>query len=149
MLFLELFQQRLQLYISVTRAIEHTVCICEAEDDVVGGAAMKMRQQFLDTEAKHDCQTRLVWLQQDAYTVHFIEIADVPDDFVEILLVNIRSPCVRYARRVDDANCKVASFESVGGWILSCRLAGRRTLLVLAFSDANKLFLKVFIRQSK
>ena len=93
MLFLELFQQCLQLYISVTRAIERTACIREAEDDVIGGAAMKMRQQFFDAEAKHDGQIRLVWLQQDTYAVEFFKIADVCKDFDEILLVNIRSSC--------------------------------------------------------
>ena len=93
MLFLELFQQCLQLYVSVTWAIERSASVHETKDDVIGGAAMDMRQQLLDAEAKHDGQMRRVLRQQYAYAVKFFKIADVCKDLNEILRVNIRSSC--------------------------------------------------------
>ena len=93
MLLLEFVQQCLQLYVSVTGAIERSACVGEAEDDVIGGAAMDMRQQLLDAEAKHDGQMRRILVQQYAYAVKFFKIADVCKDLNEILRVNIRSSC--------------------------------------------------------
>ncbi len=81
-----------------TRSVVGASGVGEAEDDVVGGALVEVRQELLDAELEHHGQPGVVGLQQDADAVNLLVVRDVGEDVLEVLPILLDAPGERPIR---------------------------------------------------
>ena len=97
----------------------------EAEDNVLGGVFVEMRQ-----EPEHDAQPGAVGVEEDADAVDLFDVRDVVEDAVNVFLVLLLIVSISSdAGGVDDVDKLLPKDKGVGGW--SCGLYTFEMMLLL------------------
>ena len=66
----------------------------EAEHDVFRSAFVQMGEQLLDAKLKHDSESGVVRLEQDADAVDLFIVRNVGENVLKVLLILLNAPAV-------------------------------------------------------